>query len=240
MRVMTTATTTAARPMGTGTSRRGAALAALTLAVAGCGGAGSASARHGGATSASARHSGAGSAGASQGGAASASAGQGGAASGPFTWLHPQPPPANWKVATIPTGAAMAYPTDWEPQRGDPGTVTAALTGPDDQILGYLNLTPRQGAETLANWSSFRVDHNADEGDRDVQRLAEAGGLQFRSGRGTCVKDAYSTITDARYIEIACLVSGRRGDAVIVAAAPPKDWTRESGTLERAVEGVTT
>ncbi len=203
--------------MGTGTSRRGLALAALTLglagltpALAGCGGAASGGARR------------------------AATAG------GAFSWVHPQPPPSSWKLAAIPSGAAMAYPSTWEPQRGDPGTATAALMGAGGQTLGYLNLTPRQGSETLASWNSFRVDHNADEGDKHVERLAAAQHLRFRDGSGSCVKDAYTTITDARYVEVACLVAGRRGEAVIVAAAPPGSWGRESATLERAVEGVRT
>jgi hypothetical protein len=210
-----------------GTSRRRVALAALILALtavgaAGCGGA---AVRSDTGPSVGARSS------------------SGSGASGPnaaFAWLHPQAPPTSWKVAALPSGAAMAYPADWKPQHGDAGTATAALMGAGDQTLGYLNLTPRQGSETLADWSSFRVDHNAEEGDKDVKRLAVGTNLRFRDGRGTCVMDAYTTITHARYDEIACLVAGQHGEAVIVAAAPPKTWASESATLERAIEGVTT
>ena len=234
MRAMPTATTTAARLMGTGTSKRGVALAALTLALAGCGAAASGS---GGGTAAS-RTASSGTAGSPP--AATGTAGSPTAPGGAFSWLRPEAPPANWKVAAIPSGAAMVYPPNWKLQHGDAGTATAALTGADDQILGYLNLTPRQGSETLANWSSFRVAHDADEGDKAVRRLAVGTGLQFRNGHGACVKDAYLTITHARYIEVACLVKGPRTEAVIVAAAPPEAWTRESATLERAIEGVRT
>jgi hypothetical protein len=226
--------------MGTGTSRRRLAFAALilaglTLVLAGCGG--SAGGSHSAGTPAGG--SSAGPAGGS-GGAGTAGGSSGGADSAAFSWLQPQSPPTGWKIATIPGGASMAYPPNWKTQRGDAGTATAALMGTGAETLGYLNLTPRQGAETLADWSSFRLDHNAEEGDKHIHRLAAAQHLRFRSGGGSCVKDAYTTITNARYVEIACLVAGRHGEAVIVAAAPPDAWGREAGTLERAIRGVTT
>lgn len=155
-----------------------------------------------------------------------------------FAWLHAVPPPSGWRVAAIPSGATMAYPTRWRRERGDAGTATAVLVGKDRRFIAYLNLTPHQGTETLANWSSFRVDHNADEGDRAIKRLAAARGLHFRTGPGSCIKDSYTTSVGAHYIEIACLVAGPRGQTVIVGAAPPSTWARESGVLERAIEGV--
>lgn len=195
-----TATTTAVRPMGTGTSRRGFLIAALAAAAVGCG-------------------------------ASQTSA---------FGWLHAHAPPSNWKVAGIPSGAAMAYPPTWRRAHGDPGTATVVLLSPNRHFLGYLNLTPRQGAETLANWSTFRVRHNAEEGDRGIKRLAAAQGLHFLTGHGSCVKDSYATEIGAQYVEIACLVAGARTTSVIVGAAPPAAWSRVSGTLERAIAGVTT
>ncbi|MBV8430093.1 MAG: hypothetical protein JO244_02950 [Solirubrobacterales bacterium] len=165
-------------------------------------------------------------------------AGCAGSSTGPFSWQHPQAAPTQWKVAVISTGASLAYPPSWRAQRGDTGTATAALMGPRDRFLGYLNLTPRQGDETLANWSSFRVEHVAEDGDHNVRRLAAAQRLRFLSGQGSCVKDAYTTRTNQRFVEIACLVSGGQGESVIVAAAPPQVWDRESATLERAIDAV--
>lgn len=167
----------------------------------------------------------------------------GGAAAGHssgFAWLHPQSPPAAWKVARVAGGAQLAYPPGWSPQRGDRGTATAALLGSDGRFIGYLNLTPRQGAETLANWASFRVEHNGEEGDRAVRRLSSAGGLRFLNGHGSCVKDGYMTQTGSRYIEIACLIAGGRAGSVIVGAAPPSSWSSVAGAIERAIEGVRT
>jgi hypothetical protein len=113
------------------------------------------------------------------------------------------------------------------------------LLGPHQRILGYLNVTPRQGQETQANWARFRIEHNAEEGDRDVRRLASAGELRFRTGRGACVQDSYATSAGARYIEIACLVTGRRSESVIVAAAPPSAWASVAPAMERAISTLT-
>ena len=103
----------------------------------------------------------------------------------------------------------MLYiPPGWGREHGDPGTATAVLTDAHGHVRGYLNATPRQGNESLATWDSFRVHHNAEEGDRDVRTEAAATDLPFPSGRGSCVKDRYRTISNAQYIELACLVSG--------------------------------
>jgi hypothetical protein len=115
-----------------------------------------------------------------------------------------------------------------------------ALLGPSGRFFGYLNITPRQGGETLANWARFRTAHNSQEGDRHVAILADAGGLRFLTGRGACVRDSYTTATQVPYIELACLVSGRRATTVVVGAAPPGSWSRISPVLERAISSLTT
>jgi hypothetical protein len=155
-------------------------------------------------------------------------------ASGAFAWLHPASPPAGWNVARIRDGAALPYPPGWRPLKTDPGTASFALLRGGDQIDGYLNATPKQGAETLGNWSRFRPEHNRGECDRSVRLIASANDLAFRSGRGSCVIDDYTT-SKATYREIACLVSGPRSSAVVVAAAPSALWDHQAATLERAV-----
>ena len=95
-------------------------------------------------------------------------------------------------------------------------------------------MTPKQGTETLASWSDFRPEHNRDEGDQSVRLIASSNDLTFRSGRGSCVIDDYTT-SEATYREIACLVSGPRSSAVVVAAAPSPLWNHQAATLERAV-----
>jgi len=112
--------------------------------------------------------------------------------------------------------------------------------GPSGRIVGYLNATPRQGPESAANWSDFRVDHNREEGDRDVRLLAASAGLRFRSATGSCVIDSYLTTSGNRFREIACIVSGRSATTVIVGAAPPSHWAVEAPMLERAVSSFTT
>ena len=156
-------------------------------------------------------------------------------ASGPFAWLRPAPAPAGWVVAHLRDGAALAYPSGWGRVKSDPGTVSAARVAPSSGLVTeYLNATPQQSDETLENWARFRVSHNVEEGDSHEQLLAAARNLSFRSGRGSCVIDRYRTVRTG-YEEIACLVRGRAGEAVIVAAAQVRQWSRSAPALERAV-----
>jgi hypothetical protein len=157
-----------------------------------------------------------------------------------FAWLRPAPAPPGWLSARLSTGATMAYPPGWHETPGDTGTASAALLDGRGRYLGYLNLTPRQGAETPASWPSFRVRHNAAEGNRDVRLAAAAGGLRFRTGRGTCVRDAYTTSTNTRYVEIACLVVGVHASSVVIGAAPSAHWTQERSVIEQAISALTT
>jgi hypothetical protein len=155
---------------------------------------------------------------------------------GAFAWLRPAPAPADWNVTRISGGATLSYPPGWKSLKTDPGTATAGLLrgGDEDDIVGYLNATPRQGEETLENWASFRPDHNRDEGDQSVHLIASSTGLPFRGGHGSCVIDDYTT-SRATYREIACFASGAGSSAVVVAAAPTSSWHQQEATLRRAV-----
>jgi hypothetical protein len=133
----------------------------------------------------------------------------------------------------------LAYPPGWRRIHSDPGTVSAALLGSHGGIRGYLNATPRQGAETLADWSHFRPAHNREEGDRQVVSEAAARGLRFPRGTGSCVIDHYATVS-AHYREIACLVRGARASTVVVGAATPRDWAKLGPQLERALASFST
>ncbi len=160
--------------------------------------------------------------------------------SGAFSWLRPAASPAGWTIARLPSGkAALAYPPGWRAIKTDPGTVSAAIPGRGGHIRGYLNATPESGAETLANWASFRPAHNQDEGDSAVRTLASARGLRFSAGSGSCVIDAYKTVSD-RYREIACLVRGARATTVVVGAAEPAAWPVLAPQLERAIASFST
>jgi hypothetical protein len=138
------------------------------------------------------------------------------------------------------SGATIAYPPAWRALRGDSGTASAAKLDATGRYLGYLNLTPRQGSETLAGWASFRLRHNAEEGDVRVLSDGDASGLRFRTGRGTCVQDTYSTSAATTYEEVACLVAGRHASSVIVGAAPRERWSQERAVIERAISAMTT
>lgn len=186
---------------------------AVALAAAGCG------------TSHSVSHAGTGP------GRAAGSAGS----SSAFAWLRPAPPPAGWSHARLLGSTVLAYPRNFSRIESDPGTVSAArVDRRSGLILEYLNATPREGDETLANWASFRPAHNREEGDSHEQVLASARGLRFRDGRGSCVIDRYAT-SRTSYQEIACLVRGPTGESVIVATAQASRWAQSAPALERAV-----
>jgi hypothetical protein len=151
-----------------------------------------------------------------------------------FTWLRPQVAPQGWNVATMRSGAALAYPQAWREIETDPGTVSAAPPGPRGSFVGYLNATPLSGSETLANWRRFRVAHVAAEGAHDVRLATAATGLPFRDGRASCVVDSYST-PRMRFREIACIVAGPRATTVVVGAAPARSWPHDAPLLQHAI-----
>ena len=78
----------------------------------------------------------------------------------------------------------LAYPPGWTPIKTDPGTASVALLGGSGRIDGYLNATPRQGTETLADWSRFRPQHNQGEGDRGVRLVAATTTARFARDAG--------------------------------------------------------
>src|SRR5437588_97554 len=70
----------------------------------------------------------------------------------PFAWLAPGPAGPEWTTARLPSGAALARPPGWERVHADSGAAAFAVTDGNRSIAAYLNATPRQGAESLANW----------------------------------------------------------------------------------------
>jgi hypothetical protein len=158
-----------------------------------------------------------------------------------FTWLRPSAPPRAWRLSSLPDGAArMAYPPHWRSIRSDPGTVSAAVRAKTGAIRGYLNATPQQGAESPANWASFRLDHNGHEGDVNVKPVASATNLPFRDAHGSCVIDTYSSSTGDPYREIACIVAGASSTTVVVGAAPPAQWAQQGPAIDRAISSFIT
>lgn len=155
-----------------------------------------------------------------------------------FGWLQPGPPPPRWSVVAIAGGGKMSYPARWTRIHSDPGTASVASFDHAHHFLAYLNITPQQGDETLANWARFRIDHNAEDEDHDVRLLEAGNALRFRDGPGACVKDRYTTTIGSRYVELACLIAGRKSGVVIVAASPSRMWNRTAPLLERAISAV--
>jgi hypothetical protein len=93
----------------------------------------------------------------------------------------------------------------------------------------------RHGGENLRNWAGYRLRVLRAEDASSAREDAEATGLVFLGGTGSCVIDDYLTRIGAHhYQELACLVQGRHGASVIVAAAPAARWASARPLLERA------
>jgi hypothetical protein len=153
----------------------------------------------------------------------------------------PAPAPPGWRQLTLPNGTAvLSYPPTMHRVISDNDAVSAARLGPDGQYLLYLNATPRQGDESLRNWASFRLAILRSDDASRASLDAAAPNQPFRGGRGSCVIDHYVTRLRAhRYTELACLVQGRTGASVIVAAALTALWPSARAVLTQAVSAYT-
>jgi hypothetical protein len=151
------------------------------------------------------------------------------------------PAPPGWHHLTLPNGTAVLfYPPTMHRVSGDSDAVSAARLGPDGQYLLYLNATPRQGQESLRNWASYRLRFLRSDDASRASLDGAAGNQPFRGGTGSCVLDHYVTRALAhRYTELACLVQGRTGASVIVAAAPTALWPSARAILTQAVSAYT-
>jgi len=154
-----------------------------------------------------------------------------------FAWFRSRPTPDSWHRVSLPDGTAvLSYPRSLHPLHGDKGTLTEGITTKSGSVLVYLNVTPRQGNETLLNWPDFRVQHLLEDNASAATRAGQATGLEFRGGRGSCVLDSYTTKAHANhYREIACFVQGAHGASVLVAATAAADWGSYAGLLEEVV-----
>ena len=164
-------------------------------------------------------------------------AGVSAAAGSAFGWFKAAPAPSSWKALSVPSGGAILfYPPSFTKIRSDSASVSAAQRDAAGRVALYVNATPKQLNETLANWVAFRIAHNRGESEA-VHLDGQASGLRFIAARGTCVTDDYRTRSKANhYREIACFVRGRTTSAVIVVAALQSEWSRSAPLLERAVE----
>jgi hypothetical protein len=159
-------------------------------------------------------------------------------ASGPFAWLVPTAAPVGWTQLALPTGTAvLSVPPTLHRVKSDPASVSAAHVGSTGRYLAYLNATPQEGDENLADWPRFRVKHLLDESAASVHTIAASTSLPFLNARGSCVIDVYVTrVKHHSYHEVACFVKGAaKTGSVIVAAAPSFQWARVATLLEQAV-----
>ena len=118
-----------------------------------------------------------------------------------------------------------------------PARFRRALKSQNGTFLVYLNAGPKSGGERISDWPSSANGIPRRRGGSLGARSANASGLTFRGGRGSCVIDDYITHVKAHhYREIACFVQGRATASVIVAAALASAWPKYAPELERAVE----
>ncbi|MGI9006870.1 MAG: hypothetical protein ACR2FU_11880 [Streptosporangiaceae bacterium] len=145
--------------------------------------------------------------------------------------------PAGWPTASLLGGkAVVAYPPAMRKVESDTGAVSVAQFTGSGTYVKYLNATPQQGGETLADWPRFRIGHLTDDDASSARLIAESHGVKFLGGTGTCVIDTYVTkIKSHHFTELACFVRGPSTASVLVAAAPTADWASQSPVLMRAV-----
>lgn len=130
----------------------------------------------------------------------------------------------------------MAFPPDMHRVPSDKGAVSAAKSGANGSFELYLNATPRQGHETLADWPGFRLEHLTEDDASSAHLISQNHGVRFLGGTGTCVIDQYVTKAKSHHFtELACFVKGSTGSSVIVAAAPTANWTVAAPVLKQAV-----
>ena len=164
------------------------------------------------------------------------------AAPASFAWFRSEAAPGSWLQASLAgRSGVLSYPSTLRPMSGDAGTVTFGINTRSGAALVYLNVTPRQGGETLQNWPGFRTEHLREDGETAVRIDATSGTLSFRGGQGRCVVDDYTTkIHNNRYREIACYVQGltsARTASVLIAATRAVTWAQYGTLLERVVNG---
>ncbi len=156
---------------------------------------------------------------------------------GPFAWLAQTSSPPGWtRLDGVSPVAPLPVPPGFHAVAGDPGTLSAALLGPDGAYLGYLNATPLQGGERLQGWPGFRLEHLRDDDARSAREDAAAPLVRTGAALRSCVVDDYVTKVGGHHFhEVACLVMEHSAGSVIVAATPSGDPAHVWAVLERAV-----
>jgi hypothetical protein len=111
-----------------------------------------------------------------------------------------------------------------------------ALRNAAGTYLGYLNVTPHQGHETLQDWAAFRLSHLLDDDAVSVHEDAKVQSVGTAAALRSCVTDDYvTTVGHHHFHEVACYVTSGSGSSVVVAATPSGDPAHVWTQLERAV-----
>ena len=119
---------------------------------------------------------------------------------------------------------------------GDPGTLSVALRNSAGTYLGYLNVTPRQGPETLQDWAAFRLTHLRGDAAVSVHEDAMVQSVRTAAAMRSCVIDDYvTTVGHHQFHEVGCYVMKGSVGSVVVATTPSGDPAHVWTQLERAV-----
>jgi hypothetical protein len=156
---------------------------------------------------------------------------------GSFGWLASTTPPATWDRLEVPAGlGTLSSPPGFRAVEGDPGTLTLALRNAVGTYLGYLNVTPQQGDETLQDWDAFRLSHLLDDDAVTDHEDASVTDLRWATGARSCVIDDYVTTSGHHHFhEVACYVMSHSVGSVVVATTPSGDPAHVWTELESAV-----
>ena len=156
---------------------------------------------------------------------------------GSFGWLASTTPPATWARLAVPSAlGTVSSPPGFRTVEGDPGTLSVALRSPAGTYLGYLNVTPHQGDETLRDWASFRLSHLRADDATSVHEDAMVTAVRTATGVRSCVTDDYvTTVGHHHFHEVACDVVSGSVSSVVVAATPSGDPAHVWTELQSAV-----
>lgn len=156
---------------------------------------------------------------------------------GSFGWLASTAPPATWSRLTVPSGLGTLFsPPGFRTVDGDPGTLSVVLRNSVGTYLGYLNVTPRQGHETLQDWTAFRLSHLLGDDAVSVHEDAAVRSVRTTGAVRSCVTDDYvTTVGHHHFHEVACYITSGSIRSVVVGATPSGDPAHVWTQLERAV-----
>jgi hypothetical protein len=156
---------------------------------------------------------------------------------GSFRWLASTAPPATWARLAAPSGlGTLSSPPGFRTVDGDSSTLSVALRNSAGTYLGYLNVTPHQGHETLQDWASFRLSHLLEDDAVSVHEDATVRSVRTAAAVRSCVTDDYvTTMGHHHFHEVACYVTSGSASSVVVATTPTGDPAHVWAQLERAV-----